>query len=200
MFPKGKECLGGSAFQRAHFPRTSATGLGYLCFLSASLLFLPGCNNLGIPVAMEKLEGPATTITFLGIEIDSITHELRLSDSNLPHSKTNYEPGANDENAQNAKCYRWLGNYPLQPRLSIIPAGRLFLRCIIDLSTTAKCLHYHITLNKEAQADIQWWISFLPSWNGTANFLEQEWTDADSLQLYTDANSLQLCTDASGDA
>ena len=55
-------------------------------------------------------------------------------------------------------------------------------------------------LNKEAQADIQWWISFLPSWNGTANFLEQEWTDADSLQLYTDANSLQLCTDASGDA
>ena len=76
----------------------------------------------------------------------------------------------------------------MQPRLSIIPAGRLFLRCIIDLSTTAKCLHYHITLNKEAQADIQWWISFLPSWNGTANFLEQEWTDADSLQLYTDAS------------
>ena len=28
------------------------------------------CNNLGIPVVIEKLEGPATTITFLGIEIE----------------------------------------------------------------------------------------------------------------------------------
>ena len=41
------------------------------------------CNNLSIPVAMEKLEGPATTITFLGIEIDSTTHQLRLPDSKL---------------------------------------------------------------------------------------------------------------------
>ena len=54
------------------------------------------CNNLGIPVVIEKLEGPATTITFLGIEIDSITHHLT---QNLPHSKMNYEPGANNENA-----------------------------------------------------------------------------------------------------
>ena len=28
-------------------------------------------DYLGIPVAMEKLEGPATVLTFLGIEIDT---------------------------------------------------------------------------------------------------------------------------------
>ena len=38
----------------------------------------------------------------------------------------------------------------------VIPASRLFLRRLIDLSATAKHLHHHITLNKEAQAEIQW--------------------------------------------
>ena len=34
------------------------------------------CEELGFPVAPEKTEGPATTLTFLGIEID--TKKLQL--------------------------------------------------------------------------------------------------------------------------
>ena len=70
----------------------------------------------------------------------------------------------------------------------MVPAGRLFLRRLIDLSTTVRKLHHHISLNAEARADIWWWDSFLPSWNGVAMFLDPEWTAADSLQLYTDAS------------
>ena len=36
------------------------------------------CQNLGVPVAMHKCEGPATTLTFLGIELDTIEMEMRL--------------------------------------------------------------------------------------------------------------------------
>ena len=36
------------------------------------------CSNLGIPLAAHKSEGPATTITFLGIVIDTLAGELRL--------------------------------------------------------------------------------------------------------------------------
>eukprot|EP00731_Ephydatia_muelleri_P037998 Em0622g4a len=36
------------------------------------------CERLGIPVALDKLEGPATTITFLGITINTT---LQQSDS-----------------------------------------------------------------------------------------------------------------------
>eukprot|EP00731_Ephydatia_muelleri_P034096 Em0047g15a len=70
----------------------------------------------------------------------------------------------------------------------VVPAGRHFLRGLIDLSTTVRKLHHHISLNAEARADIRWWDSFLPSWNGVAMFLDPEWTAADSLQLYTDAS------------
>ena len=36
------------------------------------------CQNLGIPLALEKLEGPAHSLTFLGIEVDTIRMEARL--------------------------------------------------------------------------------------------------------------------------
>ena len=35
-------------------------------------------NKLGIPLAPDKLEGPSTTLTFLGIEIDTVAMEIRL--------------------------------------------------------------------------------------------------------------------------
>ena len=36
------------------------------------------CRELGVPLAMEKLEGPATCLTFLGIEVDTMEGVLRL--------------------------------------------------------------------------------------------------------------------------
>lgn len=36
------------------------------------------CAKLGVPVAQEKCEGPATTLTYLGIEIDLVAMELCL--------------------------------------------------------------------------------------------------------------------------
>eukprot|EP00731_Ephydatia_muelleri_P007891 Em0004g229a len=72
--------------------------------------------------------------------------------------------------------------------LQVVPAGRLFLRRLIQLSTTVRKLHHHIHLNPEARADLRWWNSFLPSWNGISMFIAPEWKDADSFQLYTDAS------------
>ena len=36
------------------------------------------CNSLGVPLAAEKLEGPSTTLTFLGITIDTVKMEISL--------------------------------------------------------------------------------------------------------------------------
>ena len=48
--------------------------------------------------------------------------------------------------------------------------------------------HHHIRLNTDAQADIAWWQEFLPWWNGTAQFVDQQPTDAADLELYTDTS------------
>ena len=39
--------------------------------------------ELGVPLAPEKQEGPSTTLTFLGIEIDTVRQELRLPQDKL---------------------------------------------------------------------------------------------------------------------
>ena len=36
------------------------------------------CEELGLPVAPERTEGPGTALTFLGIEIDTVAGQLRL--------------------------------------------------------------------------------------------------------------------------
>ena len=69
------------------------------------------------------------------------------------------------------------------------PPGRILLRCLIDLSTTVCPLHHHITLTRDARADLTWWMHFLPTWSGSSLFLESEWLPSPEMELYTDASS-----------
>ena len=41
------------------------------------------CEDLGIPLATEELEGPSTTLTFLGVVTDTAAMEIRLPDDKL---------------------------------------------------------------------------------------------------------------------
>ncbi|KAL5486695.1 hypothetical protein EMCRGX_G019209 [Ephydatia muelleri] len=112
------------------------------------------CDHLGIPVASEKLEGPTTALTFLGIVLDTSAKQLRLPPDKL------------EELTGLIRC--WLGRHKATKRellsligklsfaAKVVPAGRLFLCRLIDLSTTARKLHHHVTLNAEARADIKW--------------------------------------------
>ena len=43
-------------------------------------------------------------------------------------------------------------------------------------------------LNAEAHADITWWRTFLPTWNGTAKFIDPNSVLAVDMLLYTDAS------------
>ena len=43
---------------------------------------------LGIPLAIEKVEGPATVLEFLGIVLDTERMEARLQDGEDPHHHT----------------------------------------------------------------------------------------------------------------
>ena len=45
---------------------------------SNSLLMHMACDQMGLPVEPDKDEGPASTLSFLGIELDSVAMEIRL--------------------------------------------------------------------------------------------------------------------------
>lgn len=63
-----------------------------------------------------------------------------------------------------------------------IPAGRIFVRRMLDLVRTMKHLHYKFRLNQEFIADLNWWRRFLPVLNGKYSFPEPHWTASESLE------------------
>ena len=71
----------------------------------------------------------------------------------------------------------------------VVPAGRIFLRWLLDLAHSVHHYHEEVYINEEALLDIQWWLSFASQWNGKAFFLEPSWTPPEEFQLYTDASS-----------
>ena len=45
-------------------------------------------SRLGLPIALEKLEGPACVLAFLGIEIDTLSMQFRLPRTKLLELRT----------------------------------------------------------------------------------------------------------------
>ena len=142
-------------------------------------------HHLGVPLAMDKLIGPVTLIIYFEIEIDSIAEEIRL-----PKDKFNELMSCLQFWSGQKKCMKWellslIGKLSFAAK--VVWSGRIFLRHLINLSSTVPKLYYHITLNQSAQEDIAWWLTFVPTWNGKSIILDAHWTSSDSLVLFTDA-------------
>ena len=123
---------------------------------------------------------------YLGIELDSQRRKLRLPPAKLNDLLQELESWFGRRKTSKRRLLSLIGKLSFAAK--VVPASRLFLRCLINLSTTASQLHHHITLNSQARADIQWWLKFLPAWNGKAMFLDTTWVSA---QFYTDASGIK---------
>ena len=153
--------------------------------------FLTVCTTLGIPVAEDNLEGPTTTLTFLGLEIDSVRQEIRLPEAKLIAIHTELRKWSQRKSTTKRQLLSLIGL--LRFAAKAVPAGRLFLRRLITLSTKVQRLHHNLRLNKDARADIHWWMAFLHDWNGRAFFISPSITTANEFQLYTDASGRLGC-------
>ena len=119
------------------------------------------CERLGIPVALDKLEGPATTITFLGITIDTALQQLRLTPDKLQERTLLIKSWLGKHKTTKRDLLSLIGKLSFAAK--VVPSGHLFLHRLIEVSTTVSKLHHHIHLNVEAREDIIWWYTFLPS-------------------------------------
>ena len=161
-----------------------AAGVGDDC-LTIFNTFVDVCKELNVPLAPKKLEGPTRIITFLGISLDAANQTMSLPPDKFEEIREELDQWGSRSKCTKRELLSLIGKLSFASKC--IPAGRIFFRRLIDLSTTVRKLHHRIRLNEIARADIQWWAEFLPKWNGTAQFLEKEWTTADQMELWTDA-------------
>ena len=132
------------------------------------------CNNLNAPVKPSKIEGPTTHLTFLGIIIGTTTMTVSISEEckqDLIHLLQSllHKSLCDDEKCTKRELLSIINKLSFACKL--IPAGRIFLRRLIDKSCSVSLLHHHVTLTKEANLDIYWWLKFLPQWSGTSHIL-----------------------------
>ena len=103
-------------------------------------------------MAPEKTCGPATTLSFASIELDSISFEARL-----PLDKVH-------------KCLSTISHFLARKKVTlkeiqsligilnfacaVVVPGRVFLRWLIDLTLGLKSSHHFVCLNQEVQSDL----------------------------------------------
>jgi len=139
---------------------------------------------LGLPVAWEKLEGPAMCLTFLGFEIDTEALELRFPQEKLVELDRTVNSWLNRTDCLKKELESLHGQ--LAQASKVVKPGKTFTRHVVELMAHFRKLYYHIRFNQEFVADLMWWATFMRSWNGTAIITPTEqgqqvhhiWTDA----------------------
>ena len=144
------------------------------------------CSTINIPLNPLKTDGPSTQLTFLGIELNSVSMEASISNDRKHELLVAIRGIHGKRTCTKRTLLSLIGK--LAFACKVVPPGRIFLRRLIDLSTTVGPLHHHVTLNSEARADLAWWHQFLPDWSGKSLLLESHWSPAPGLELYTDAS------------
>ena len=116
-------------------------------------------------MAEEKTEGPSTSLSFLGIQIDTKSLQLRLPEDKLRNLATllgKWMQGGPAPSSQRSGTKRDLLSLIglLNHAASVVKSDRTFIRSLIDESASVKALDHHIHLSAKARADIAWWYTF----------------------------------------
>ena len=145
------------------------------------------CKFLGVPLAPDKVVGPAQVMVYLGIEIDTVLGVVRLPADKLARAKALVEAWGTRRTAKKRELLELIGFLSFAAK--VVKPGRTFLRRLIDLSTTVDSLEHFVTMNADAREDVAWWAEFLPEWNGVEVFQELPVSSVD-MGLFTDASDV----------
>ena len=124
------------------------------------------CIRLGVPIEPGKTEGPATCITFLGMELDTYHRIIRLPEDKLARLRALLNDWSGRKAVKKRDLLSLIGY--LHHASKAVRQGRSFLRRLIDLSMVVKHMDSYVRLNISARSDIRWWHLFAEQWNGTS--------------------------------
>ncbi|XP_066914570.1 uncharacterized protein [Clytia hemisphaerica] len=144
-------------------------------------------KDVGVPVALDKLEGPSQVMTYLGIEIDSVSSSIRLPTSKLVELKGMVSAWRSKRKCTKRELLSLIGS--LSFACKVIRPGRIFLRRLIDLSSSVVRLNHHIDLTSDVRLDLEMWSEFLDSWNGSS-FIPTPISLQAPFEISTDASFL----------
>ncbi|KAM3928086.1 uncharacterized protein RB166_006214 [Leptodactylus fuscus] len=141
-------------------------------------------SRFGVPLSPEKTVGPTTVLSFLGIELDSVSMVFRLPGDKLERLSDLLRGFLAVSKVTLKQMQSLLGLLVFTCR--VMPMGRVFSRRL-SLSTRGISSPYHrIRLTRSLKSDLSVWLSFLEKYNGRTCMQSLEVSNQD-ISLYTDA-------------
>ena len=137
-------------------------GTGQCSFLLGQFQDL--ARQLGLPLAEEKTEGPSTSLTFLGIELDTIRQASRLPDDKLADLKCRILKILQKKKVTLRELQQIVGHLNFACR--VIAPGRPFIR---RLCFAMQGLHkpwHKARVTQGMREDLLVWSKFLENFNG----------------------------------
>ena len=147
--------------------------------------FLSMCEDIGIPISEKKTFYPDTTMSFLGLELDTVNNQVRLPEDKLTRCISEIQDLIRNKSTRirNLQSVIGLLNFACQ----VVLPGRAFLRRLIDL-TIGKVAPHHWIKIKNALDDLIVWLEFLSNHNGIVMFVDERAISNHDIHLYTDSS------------
>ena len=151
---------------------------------------LATCEELGIPLAADKVVGPALSLSFLGIQLTSSPCQLSLPPEKMSSLR------AQLQTLRDAHCVRSLESLQslvghLVHATKVCPLSKPFLSGLFQVLRSMS--HGQVRrLNVAVRADLAWWTELLSSWSGVST---QQFTSLGKpdIHVYTDASGSWGC-------
>ena len=141
---------------------------------------LNSLQDLGFQISWHKVVPPTQQLTFLGIELNSVTQCMALPQSKLVELQEVIKGFTTRIRASKRQLQQLAGKLSWACR--VVYGGRTFLRRILDVIGSLSSSSARYKLSAGFYEDIQWWDTFLATFNGRQLFLQPV-----SAQVQTDA-------------
>jgi len=144
--------------------------------------------SLWVPLAVEKVEGPSTSLTFLGIVLDTVRMEAWLPIDKLHLIRHQVRTWLSKRKATKRQILSLVGL--LQHATKVVRPGRTFLSRMYSTAAKLKQSSHRKKLSAAFHSDLRWWNVFVTHWNGISFSLSDSSPD---FCIETDASGSWGC-------
>ena len=141
-------------------------------------------EQLGIPLALDKLAGPSHCLTFLSIILDTEQMQARLLEDKLSRIKHQLSTWLHRRKANKRQILSLVGLF--QHACKVVKPGWMFVARMYNTVAKVKKLTHFSRLNKSFRSDLYWWHIFINNWNGISLLCSA--TPTYDYHIYTDAS------------